>query len=171
MGPLSISDLAAVSQAAIALIGVTLVMLQLYKAGKLARVQHIAQMNDRLASFYDVVSKFRTLTDISSWNAFDDVTKERMLDYISVFETIESMRRHGTLSMKEIDYFFAGRFSALVDVRGVQAAILYNPEYRDQLYPLFSLHRALAAYRGASSSATPLDAFDPPTYSRLADRR
>lgn len=168
---LSVADITGIGQVAIAIFGLSMVVLQLRHASRLSKVQLIAHMNDRLASFYDVVPTIRRLEDVASWNALGEETQERILDYISVFETIESMRRLGTLSMKEIDYYFAGRFSSLVDRRGVQAAIIYNVEFRDELYPLFSLHRSLLGYRGKSTRPEPLDEFDPKSYARLADHR
>lgn len=174
---MTVQDIAGIGQALIAAIGLTLVMLQLRYASRLSKVQLIAQMNDRLASYHDIISKLRELKDINSWNKLPCSDQERILDYISVYETIESMRRLGTLSIRDVSYFFAGRFLALSEARGAQEAIFYNPEFKEQLYPIFSLHRALRAHRNhdgflpRNDNTRSLDERDPDDYNRLADQR
>lgn len=173
---------ASLAQALFAALGIFFVVMELRRNTRLTKVQLIAQMNDRLASFVDVIGAMQSLDSEESFSGLETSIRERILDYVSIFETIESMRQLGTLTAREIDYFFAGRFTDLTGKPGLQRAIFYNSAYCEQLYPIFSLHkhvlkerlkRSAAGHSGAGNLAA-LRSFadhDMSTYSRLSSMR
>lgn len=159
-------------QACIALAGLVFVALQIRQSIRLSKIDLIFKLNERLASYaadLDVLFKLQTPTD---YEELGTLQKTRLLDYVTVFENMESMRRLKALSADDIDDFFAGRISDLLDDAGVQRAIFFNPNVGHQFAPIFSLHdfwvRSLKRRRKPRPpSETPFEACAPEFYAAM----
>ncbi len=163
-------DIWTVIEASALVIGAILVVMQLRAGQKLGKAQYISQVNERLASFNDVIEDIFRLEKAGDFEALPKALQERILDYFTVFEVLEALRRNHVLKARDISYFFGGRFGELTAHSGVQSAVLYGPA-GGSLSPMFSLHAALVAYRKrrqgrqrALATLGDLESLDPQVY-------
>ncbi len=156
-------------QAMIALAGLLFVAFQIRQSIRLSKINLIFQLNERLAGYAGDLQELFKLEGPSDYDGLDPVMRTTLLDYVTVFENIESMRRLRALSPDDIDDFFAGRISELLDHPGVQKAIFFNPAVGHQFAPIFSLHdfwiRSLKKRRKQRPpTETPFEECDPVFY-------
>ena len=109
-GRISITD-AAQSIASILALG--FIAYQLLETKRLEKAKLILQLNEGLADFRAVASKYEAITTLNSWAALPSDEKESLLDNISYFESIFHMYHSGILSVREIERFFGGRILRL----------------------------------------------------------
>jgi hypothetical protein len=122
--------------------GVAVLFVQLKSQEKLKRAEYIASTNDRLFRFNDILDTLFSLKERGDFEKLGKAQQERILDYFSVFEVIEGLRRNRVISADDIHYYFGGRFADLTSNRGLQDAIIFG-ECGDILGPVYSLHKVL----------------------------
>lgn len=163
------------TQSVIALVGLLFVAYQLYQTRKLTKINLIFQLNERLASYAADQETLQTLKSAKQFNELPLTTRERVLDYVTVFESIESMRRLGALTPRDVHDYFGGRFASLVDNEGLQNAIFFNPNLVGSLKPIFTLHhfwlnQIKAGRLERPPTQTPFERFDPTEYQRMVGK-
>lgn len=159
-------------QSLIAFAGLVFVAVQLRHSAKLAKINLIFQLNERLAGYAADIEVMLQLSSPEDYKALGATQRTRILDYITVFENMESMRRLNALTADDINDFFAGRIVELLDSPGVQNAIFYNPEVGSLFAPIFSLHnfwlRSLKRRRiERPPTLTPFENGDPEFYTAM----
>jgi len=134
-------------QSMIAGLGILFVIYEIRRNTRLSKGRLIFDFNQQLASYHDLTAQFPRLQDEKELDAMDEITKERLFDYISVFETIEGMCQMKMLSISEVDYYFSGRLAYLIGSRTFREKIFYDEKLGGQLYPIFSLVRRVITWR------------------------
>ena len=161
--------------------GLALVFVQLRKNGNLSKIEMVMAINTRLAEYGDVVGHIRNLGSRSDWCGLPGETKERILDYISIFETVEVMHQMGALSVRDLEFYFAGRFSDLIESNGLKEGVFFDQEFSGQMRPVFSLHSSIQNHRRTGSNkmnAVPstvsvfdaFENFDKAMYAKIVDK-
>lgn len=133
-------DWYSLAQTFAAVCGLAFVALQIQHSSRLSKINLIFQLNERLAGYAADIEVLGKLDSPEAYEALSATQRTRILDYVTVFENMESMRRLRALSPDDIDDFFGGRISELLDNPGTQKAIFFNREVGKMFAPIFSLH-------------------------------
>jgi len=140
------SDYQWILQSCALVVSAFFIVLQLRQNQRINKAQYIANVNSRLADMNDCIDD---LFSIKAAGDFDNLKKskqERILDYFTIFEVLEALRRNRVIKTPEVSYFFGGRLGDITSNEGLQKGVLFGP-HGDMLSPIFSLHSAIVKYR------------------------